>query len=197
MEELSDELYNAVMNELEKGDKLSEHNHFKTALVHYQKGLDKLPNPKTDWEIALHLYTALGDCYFNLGDYELSNDNYNQALKCPDALGNGYVWLGLGQSYFELDNEEKAKDALMSAYMLEGKVIFEDQDEKYFSLIKPYINEKNVSEQDSELEPMQDDEPYKIYEGKEYTKEEWDKYQEEQRKNRPPGTTWSLLDDED
>jgi hypothetical protein len=31
---------------------------------------------------------------------------------------------------------EKAKDALMSAYMLEGKEIFEDVDEKYFSIIK-------------------------------------------------------------
>jgi hypothetical protein len=34
---------------------------------------------------------------------------------------------------------EKAKDALMSAYMLEGKEIFEDVDEKYFNILKDHI----------------------------------------------------------
>jgi len=177
MEELSDDLYDSIMEDLEKGDDLCEKEHFKTALVHYQKGLDKLPNPNTDWEIALHLCVALGDCYFNLGDYDLSNDSYNQALKCPDALDNGYVWLGLGQSYFELENIEKAKDALMSAYMLEGEDIFEDTDEKYFNLIKPYLSEDYVPEQGNEPDAPQDDLP--------------------RPKNSPPGTTWSLLDGED
>ena len=43
MEELSDDLYDSIMEDLEKGDDLCEKEHFKTALVHYQKGLDKLP----------------------------------------------------------------------------------------------------------------------------------------------------------
>jgi len=34
---------------------------------------------------------------------------------------------------------EKAKDVLMSAYMLEGKEIFEDVNEKYFNIIKDNI----------------------------------------------------------
>lgn len=81
-----------------------------------------------------------------MGEYELANTSYNQALMCPDAFGNGYVWLGLGQSYFELENMEQAKDALMSSYMLEGDEIFEDQPEKYFELIKPFIDEDNSTE---------------------------------------------------
>ena len=60
-------------------------------------------------------------------------------MQCPDAVDYGYVWLGLGQSFYELGNIEKAKDALMSAYMLEGKEIFEDVDEKYFNVIKDVI----------------------------------------------------------
>ncbi|EFI47299.1 tetratricopeptide repeat protein, partial [Segatella oris] len=91
------------------------------------------------WEIALHVYTALGDCCFNLGNYPTANSYYNKALLCPDAVECGYVWLGLGQSFYELENMEKAKDALMSAYMLEGKEIFEDVDEKYFNIIKDHI----------------------------------------------------------
>ncbi len=136
MEELSDDLYDGIIVELEAGDDLSERLLFKAALSHYQRGLDKVPNPQTDWEVSLHLYTALGDCYQNLGEFELANDSYNSALQCPDGLSNGYVWLGLGQSYYRLNNMEKAKDALMSAFTLEGHEIFEEEDEVYYDLIK-------------------------------------------------------------
>ena len=175
MEELSDELYHSIMDDLERGDQLAEQEQFKTAINLYRTGLDKLPHPQTGWEISLHLYTALGDCYFNLGDYELSNDSYNKALQCPNALDNGYVWLGLGQSYFELENIEKAEDALMSAYMLEGEEIFEEEDDKYFELIKPYLKENNIPKQNNEPDIPQDDPP--------------------RPENRPPGTSFSLLND--
>lgn len=134
--ELSDEDYNVITESLEKGDALVERGILKEALKKYIEALENIPSPKNDYEIALHVYTALGDCYFNLEDYENSNNNYNEALKCPDGVSNGYVWLGLGESYFELQEENKAKDALMSAYMLEGKKIFDDENPKYFNLIK-------------------------------------------------------------
>lgn len=136
---MTNETYDSIMCEMEKGDSASENDFFKSALKHYEEALALIPIPKTDWEIALHVYTALGDCCLNLEDYPQSNSYYNEALKCPDAVGYGYVWLGLGQSFYELENMEKAKDALMRAYMLEGKNIFEDEDDKYFDLIKPII----------------------------------------------------------
>ena len=78
-------------------------------------------------------------CYFNLKDFINANHSYNQALQCPDSLENGYVWLGLGQSFFELEEKEKAKDAFMRAYMLEGKEIFNNQGYQYFDLIKSFV----------------------------------------------------------
>lgn len=175
MEELSDQLYDSIMEDLDKGDDCIENLQIKAAINHYLNGLEKLPNPKSDWEIAMHLYTALGDAYFNDEEFDSANDAYNQALKCPDALGNGYIWLGLGQSYFELGNHVKAKDALMSAYMLECDEIFEDSDPKYFSLIKPYI-EDNTSILDEK------EKPFRTHEGKDYTQEEWGKYEAEKWK---------------
>lgn len=77
----------------------------------------------------------MADSYFNLGNYQQASNNYEQALKCPDGLDNGYVWLGLGEAFYELENMNKAKDALISAYMLEGEEIFEEEDGKYFFLI--------------------------------------------------------------
>jgi tetratricopeptide (TPR) repeat protein len=140
MKVLSDDLYDSIMLDLEKGDEDMGKSKFQEALSTYLQGLEKIPSEKQQWEISLHLYTALGDCYFNLKDYPASNHSYNQALQCPDGLDNGYVWLGLGQSFFEMEEKEKAKDAFMSAYMLEGKEIFENQGWQYFDLIKSYVS---------------------------------------------------------
>lgn len=139
MNELSDELYDSIIQELEQGDDASEGGFLKSALKHYENALTQIPIPKTDWEIALHVYTALGDCCFDLEDYPSANYHYNKALLCPDGIENGYIWLGLGQSFCELGEIEKARDALMRAYMLEGQDIFEDEDEKYFDMIKQMI----------------------------------------------------------
>lgn len=140
MEDLPDNLYNSIALDIENGDEAMEKSKFQEALNNYLQGLEKVPDDKQQWEISLHLYTALGDCYFNLEDYPASNHSYNHALQCPDGLNNGYVWLGLGQSFFEMEEMEKAKDAFMSAYMLEGKEIFDGQGWQYFDLIKSYVS---------------------------------------------------------
>ena len=137
--ELTDELYNEIVSELEQGDLYAEAGKYNKAIEKYESALNLVPLQKENWEISLHIYTAMADSYFNLGNFQQANNNYEQALKCPDGLRNGYVWLGLGETYYELNNIDKAKDALMSAYMLEGKEIFEDEDNKYFSLIQDYI----------------------------------------------------------
>ncbi|OCG64080.1 hypothetical protein A9G48_03910 [Gilliamella sp. wkB18] len=137
--ELSDELYDQIVSKLEQGDQYAEAGEYNKAIEKYESALNLVPLQKENWEVSLHIYTAMADSYFNLGNYQQASNNYEQALKCPDGLGNGYVWLGLGETYYELENMDKAKDALMSAYMLEGKEIFEDEDDKYFSLIQDSI----------------------------------------------------------
>jgi tetratricopeptide (TPR) repeat protein len=86
----------------------------------------------------------MGDVYFNMHDYENAVYCYNQALQCPDGTVNGYVWLGPGQSCTEIDATEKAINALMSAYMLEGEEIFEGDNQKYFQLIKDNIRTNDL-----------------------------------------------------
>ena len=140
MKTLSDNLYDSIMKSLEQGDSLMENEKYSDALIFYKKALLEVPQDKIEWEISLHIYTALGDCCFNLEDYETASYNYNLALQCPEGNVSGYVWLGYGQSLYESDRKDKAKDALISAYMLEGEEIFEDSDEKYFELIKPFIS---------------------------------------------------------
>lgn len=137
--ELSNELYNQIVSELEQGDQYAETGQHNEAIKKYETALNLVPFQKENWEVSLHIYTAMADSYFNLGNYQQASNNYEQALKCPDGLDNGYVWLGLGETFYELENMNKAKDALISAYMLEGEEIFEEEDGKYFFLIQDLI----------------------------------------------------------
>ena len=82
------------------------------------------------------------------------------------------------------------KDNFQVKYLTVDPIHDEETDDFILGLIAR--DKKSIEEQGNTTLPI-----FKTHEGKEYTKEEWDKYQEEQRKNRPPGTTWSLLDDED
>jgi hypothetical protein len=52
---------------------------------------------------------------------------------------NGFVHLRLGEDLFELKQKEKALDHLLRAYMLEGKEIFDGEDEKYFEFLRQNV----------------------------------------------------------
>jgi tetratricopeptide (TPR) repeat protein len=136
---LSDNPYDAIIANMDSGDNAAEEESYDSALSFYQQALEKIPEPKHDWEVSLHIYTALGDVSFNLHNFESAIYYYNQALQCLDGTATGYVWLGLGQSYLEIDETDKAKDALMSAYMLEGEEIFEGDNHEYFQFIEDLI----------------------------------------------------------
>jgi tetratricopeptide (TPR) repeat protein len=124
---------------MNNGDDAMEEESCDLALDFYQQALKKVPDPKHDWKISFHLYTAMGNVYFNMHDFENAVYCYNQALQCPDGTVAGHVWLSLGQAYCEIDETEKAKDALVNACMLEGKEIFNDDNQEYFQLIKDKV----------------------------------------------------------
>jgi len=139
METLPDELFDAIVHDIENGDKEMAEDVFDAALAFYNQALEKIPEPKHDWEISLHVYTALGDVSINCEDFESAIYYYNQALQCPDGTENGYIWLGLGQAYYAIDETDRAKNALLSAYMLEGEEIFEGDNQEYFQLIEDIV----------------------------------------------------------
>lgn len=55
-----------------------------------------------------------------------------------EGRNNPFIMLRLGQCSYELGKED-ATEYLMMAYMMEGKELFEDEDEKYFERIKDLI----------------------------------------------------------
>lgn len=105
---------------------------------------------------------------------------------------------GLNPNY-EIDYESKyLLSFLLSDKMLKGIIDGLNGYIRKFPIKGNYSTHERQLDKDKPLSLSKKEiSIYKTHKDKEYTKEEWNKYLEEQRKNRPPGTTWSLLDDND
>jgi hypothetical protein len=76
---------------------------------------DLLPGPQTDWSAATWILGAIGDVNFQQGNYEAGRDNLAMAMQCPDAIGNPFLHLRLGECQIELGNLDRAADELARA----------------------------------------------------------------------------------
>jgi tetratricopeptide (TPR) repeat protein len=133
---LDDETAAQVERLSEEGNTLVDGDDFDGALKKFTAALNLLPAPKTNWEAALWLYASMGDMYLFKEEYQQAAAHYYNALNCPDGHQSGFVHLRLGESLYELDDQPKALEHLLRAYLLEGKEIFATENEKYFSFLK-------------------------------------------------------------
>lgn len=138
--ELSDELYELIEEYTEQGNDYCDDEQWNEALECFNKALELLPEPKDQWEASTWIYTALGDAYFFLYEYEVALDNFKRARMCPDGMANPFILLRLGQSYYEVGDFENAKRHFIETYMMEGEDIFDEEDEKYFELIRELVD---------------------------------------------------------
>jgi tetratricopeptide (TPR) repeat protein len=134
--ELQDELYEEIVRLCSEGDELVDASKFNEAIEYYLKALELVPSPKTDWEASTWIYTALGDTCFLKNDFDTAKHFLFDAMNCPDGIWNPFINLRLGQCFYELNELNRAKEYLLRAYMYEGINIFQEDDVKYFDLIK-------------------------------------------------------------
>ena len=132
---LDDATYDRIKTLSEEGDALAEKKDYPGALQKYWQAWDLLPDPKTDWAAATWLLAAIGDANFLGRDFAAGRKNLSLAMSCPDAIGNPFLHLRLGQCEFELGNLSKAADEFIRAYMGGGKDIFQEDDPKYFKFL--------------------------------------------------------------
>ena len=135
MSELDDSAHGRIQTLCAEGDALAEEANYPAALKKYWAAWDLLPEPQTDWEAATWILTAIGDVNFLGGDFVAGRDNLLVAMHCPDAIGNPFLHLRLGQCQFELGDFDRAADELARAYMGAGAEIFEGAS-KYFKFLK-------------------------------------------------------------
>ncbi len=133
--EIDEKIYDKITQLTDMGNDVFEED-LNLAIEYYEKALALVPDPKNDWEASTWIYTAIGDAYFFLEKYEMAINALSNAMLCPDAISNAFIWLRMGEAYYELSNNEKAREYLMRAYLLDGKDVFEAEDDKYFNSLE-------------------------------------------------------------
>ena len=136
MAELPDSVTEQIKALSAEGDELAGTEQYADALVKYWAAWELLPEPKTDHGAATWILAAIGDANFLSKDYAAGRDNLSQAMHCPDAIGNPFLHLRLGQCSLELGQLDVAADELARAYMSEGEALFEQDDPKYLTFVK-------------------------------------------------------------
>jgi tetratricopeptide (TPR) repeat protein len=131
---LPDAVHKQIEAHCTRGDELANRREFQTALKEYAVAWDLLPEPKTNWEAALWILTAIGDAHFLSGNWQACRKTLQQAVKaCDGALENPFIRLRLGQSLFELGEQREAADWMVPAFLMEGKQLFAAEDPKYLA----------------------------------------------------------------
>ncbi len=136
MPDLPDVTHDRIKQLCADGDQQSEAKNYPAALTKYWEAFDLLPEPKTDWSAATWILAAIGDANYASGDFQAGRDNLSNAMRCPDAIGNPFLHLRLGQCQFELGNHDRAADELARAYMGGGNDLLANDDPKYFEFLK-------------------------------------------------------------
>ncbi|MDK2127003.1 hypothetical protein [Parachitinimonas caeni] len=139
-QQLPDYVYAQVTNLCGQGNELMQMADFVSARGKYIEALQLLPENHKIWEAATWIYVAIGDTHFHERNFEKSFRCFFNAIQCPKGLGNPYIHLRLGQSYFEMGDLEKAADELVRAYMGGGMEIFMEDDPKYLEYLETKID---------------------------------------------------------
>lgn len=139
MTELDPSLHDQMKNYCEEGDTLAEEGDYPAAIKKYWRAFDLLPEPQNEWEAATWILGSIGDANFQGKDYSGGCDVLSFAMRCPDGVGNAFLHLRLGQCLFEMNMLDRAADELVRAYMGAGKVIFSEDDPKYFDFLKTRV----------------------------------------------------------
>ncbi len=141
MTELPDDIHERIKTLCAEGDALAEDTHFREAILHYEAAWALLPAPQTDWTAATWILAAIGDAYFLSDEFEKGRDTLLTAMQCPEAVGNPFLHLRLGQCQFELGNLSKAADELTRAYMGGGGELFRGESPRYYEYLKSVLDE--------------------------------------------------------
>lgn len=131
MPELDDQRYEQIKKHCSVGDRLAESKLYDAAIGEYNKAWEFIPEPKNYWSASTWVLTAIGDAAFLGGYLASAREALQYAMTCPDAVGNPFLHLRLGEVLHDLANPDAAADELMRAYMAGGDEIFAAEDPRY------------------------------------------------------------------
>ena len=134
--ELPSTIHEAIEHFCSDGDELASAGRYEEAIGEYNRAWEILPEPKSQWNASTWILAAIGDAAF-LSNYKTSaREALEYVMVCPNAVGNPFLHLRLGQVLFDMDEHDRAADELMRAYMSAGSDLFAAEDQKYLSFLR-------------------------------------------------------------
>jgi hypothetical protein len=133
--ELPSQVHEDIQHLCAKGDELAASGQYEKAIADYNRAWQLVPEPKTHWNASTWILAAIGDAAFLAGFKASALEALEYAMHCPDAIGNPFLHLRLGQVLFDLNQMERAADELMRAYMGGGQDIFAGEDQRYLAFL--------------------------------------------------------------
>ncbi|EOT25997.1 hypothetical protein C805_01969 [Eubacterium sp. 14-2] len=128
----------------ERGNQFEEEEQYEKAIQAWEEGLGLIPEPQQYYSETIWFLAAIGDVYFEKGMYTQAHKCFDKARGnlSGDGYGNPFIMLRLGECCLETGDEKNAIEYLLRAYMMEGKEIFEpdedgeDDGQKYFDFLR-------------------------------------------------------------
>ncbi len=128
----------------ERGNQFEEEEQYEKAIQAWEEGLGLIPEPQQYYSETIWFLAAIGDVYFEKGMYTQAHKCFDKARGnlSGDGYGNPFIMLRLGECCLETGDEKNAIEYLLRAYMMEGKEIFEpdedgeDDGQKYFVFLR-------------------------------------------------------------
>jgi hypothetical protein len=114
-----------------EGEEFADAEEDMDALAQFQAAWDALPEPKGEQEPAIRILAAIADTHFHLGQWEECRRTIQDAFRCGADVANPFLRLRLGQSLYELGDQQEAANWLVPIYLAEGREPFEGDDPKY------------------------------------------------------------------
>jgi hypothetical protein len=114
-----------------EGEALTDEMRDEEALSSFRAAWALLPGPRDKQELAGRILAAIADCCFYLGDWEGCRRAVQHAFRCGEDLSNPFLRMRLGQSLYEMGDDQEAANWLVPVYLLEGRKPFEGEDPKY------------------------------------------------------------------
>lgn len=148
VEELSEEIQDKMDELAQKGNRLENEGRLTEAVAALRAGLALIPEPQQFYGQTVWFLAAIGDVYFQQGEYRLAHECFDKARgnMTSEGYGNPFVMLRLGECCLEIGDEKNALEYLLRAYMFEGEEIFAPDDEgeddgaKYFEFLRTHID---------------------------------------------------------
>lgn len=135
-EELPSDIHDRIQQSCAEGDELAAAGDFEQAIDRYNRAWEAVPDPKNHWNASTWILAAIGDAAFLSGYKTSAREALEYAMTCPEAVGNPFLHLRLGQVLYDAGEQDRAADELMRAYMSEGADLFATEDPKYLSFLR-------------------------------------------------------------